>query len=412
MHSQDRAELRKLCLEALIEFMHGTDTIDAHWNDNIKAFRQAEIECANEDPSLVIKGCVFDQPVDFTGWEFNIRIDMEDVQFRSEILFAGATICHSLNFSNCKFEGKLDFFQATINDSVRIIDSTCGELYFVGVTLNGNLHIQLSAASNAEVTFLRALVNGRVDLKGIRHVIGNNVPFHEDISIECRAGDELIFPFAHFYKNFAIVSGKSNEASDRRTTANFKGAEFCGDVLISMNALNGKWMFDRAQFKQEFVVSIPYDGNGADGSCYCLENAGNISFTFCLFEGAFFARRRIFCSGLDFSYSVFKGEVLLDEAEFKADVSFEAVVADRPIAMTKCKFARIPDFRDAKLGHPLIFNRIWPDNKRRVPSPLVVNEKTSERFDALARIAGQLGDIEWQQLHAVSRLRVEDGIIG
>ena len=65
------------------------------------------------------------------------------------------------------------------------------------------------------------------------------------------------------------------------------------------------------------------------------------------------AGKKTIYSEVDFSYAVFKGEVLLTETKFNADISFQAIVAERPIRITKCKFSQDPDFRGVRVGHRL-----------------------------------------------------------
>jgi hypothetical protein len=397
-------DAKRLCLKILGDVFDGVPTTQIRnaWSEAVKVYKALSDNCG-EPAALELDGLNVSKKLSLDDLDFPCEILITRSAFEYELYLGRCTFEAPLSMAECRFCKGVLFANCDFAKDVFIEKVICQDLIFQTVNIAGRLVVSFDSPDPAASTSKDRIRRVEFDAT----TINGATQVQEASSVFCHATASFIgeVTLHRVLLGTVICNGAQFAAFNISDSSVEKGSfistKFNGAVEI--DAMCGRLSFDNARFEDRVSLFLNRTTEGVNTEIPLKDARSEVSV-----HNEVSCNETIFCSSLNakdtvfvgpttFRGSVFKGEVFLSGARFKSDASFEAIVAERPVILTGVEFKTIPNFLDARLTYPLLFNRVW--NSKRVPIAILQQGQVDapERFDALAAMAGQAGDLWWQQ---------------
>lgn len=280
--------------------------------------------------SIDFSNCVFEEEVNFAGFNFGSNANFENAQFKKIVIFESANFVENTNFDLAKFQNGVVFQKARFESDVRFRCAKFDELAIFSLAQFGGITDFTAACFSGQANFDK-VIHGR-------ELIFNNASFDcPPISFVATSWESFLF----FYEldereHIKKWAEKLNLSPGKINSALFGGTKFTGTVDFSGVEFAGKTRFSKS-FANQSIYWFKKDENGKivfDGGKVC--------------EIASFRTKAgdplVFGSPPIFHNCKFNQDVSFDGAEFPAPTGHES--SSRAYRTLKLAFAQIQGVRE------------------------------------------------------------------
>lgn len=300
---------------------------------------------------VIFRGAEMNGSIEFSHSEFRYKVDFQFANVEAEIdlssavanrgiQFRNASLHGNLDFSSIESGGALDFFDADVAGGIYGHESNIEEsVSFPQTEVNERVSFPYATIGKS-VNFSEAKVGGEIDF--LEAEIGKRVDFERAI-IE----GHLNFSESNIYGNAKFrgsqIKGEVGFVAADVKNINFINSQLGDSIYFSGSTVDRSMFFNSVSIAKEVDFSGTVIGNQVQFSSSTVNNDG-------YFSG-------ITVSGnADFSGSTVVGKMDLSSADIGGDADFSAITIEKEVNLNNAELENNVDFRSAEIRGDSIFS--------------------------------------------------------